>query len=76
MVPLVIDVSREYRENEKIKLMKMYGSEDVGMLTRHGWIQLNFETLVDAVVAMVLEEKKEEKIRKKLFPKLRFRNKV
>lgn len=77
MIPLIIESTREYRENEKIRLMKMYGSEDVGMETKHGWIQLDFETLVDAVVALVMEEKREEKKRKgfRLAP-FHFGNKV
>jgi len=74
--PLIIDVSREYREGEKIRLIKMLGSEDVGMFTKHGLIQLDFPTLVEAVYTMIREEEYEIKNREKIFSKQSFLSSV
>lgn len=75
MIPLVIDILRENRERERIRLIKMFGSEDVAMETKHGLIQLDYQTLLEAVVTMEKEERRERN-RWKFFEKLLKRNSV
>lgn len=58
MIPLVIDVTRENRELERIRLIKMAGSEDVALETKHGLIQLDYPTLLKAVQTMEREERR------------------
>ena len=59
MIPLVIDVTRDYRERERIRLIKMFGAEDVALETKHGLIQLDYPTLLEAVQTMEREERRE-----------------
>ena len=75
MIPLVIDVKRENREREQIRLIKMFGSEDVAVETKHGLIQLDYQTLLEAVVTMEREERR-ERHRWNFFKKLLKRNSV
>lgn len=75
MIPLVIDVKRENRERERIRLIKMFGSEDVAMETKHGLIQLDYQTLLEAIVTMEREERR-ERGRWNIFKKLLNRNSV
>jgi hypothetical protein len=62
-IPLVIDVRRERREKEQIRLVKMVGAEDVGFYCKHGLMQLNWPTLLEAVDTMAREEAKELRAR-------------
>jgi hypothetical protein len=61
---LVFDVVRHSRRKEKIRLVKMLGSEDVGLYTKHGLIQLDWETLRDAVETLDLAERRELRYKK------------
>ena len=75
MISIVIDIKRENRERECIRLIKMVGAEDVAMETKHGLIQLDYQTLVEAVVTMAREERRERN-RWNFFGKLLNRNSV
>ena len=72
---MVIDIQRENRERERIRLIKMFGSEDVALETKHGLIQLDYQTLLEAVVTMEREERR-ERHRWSFFEKLLKRNSV
>jgi len=62
-IPLVIDITRERREKEKIRMTKMVGAEDVGVWTKYGLFQLHWPTLLEAVDTMAREEAKELRAR-------------
>jgi hypothetical protein len=53
----------------------MFGSEDVAMETKHGLIQLDYQTLLEAIVTMEREERR-ERSRWAFFKKLLKRNSV